>query len=226
LAATWQQRPFLVQLDPKLDPRLYEPFSGTLLSHGLLRSASLTRLQILGVTHVLNNVFRHHLALKASGALSNDSPSCSRTSAIFIAPSQQDIRHIGTYFLCATLRRTVALLCCRSSAEIEDRASSSSPYGAVISSFRWGALQLFGNLMMRVSVNLVQIEVLPTSSVQFFEGVTQYNAINRPLNSGFQTRIHDRVLTFKKIRGHVVLHHFVVPHSKTAKADSASKLGN
>jgi hypothetical protein len=28
------------------------------------------------------------------------------------------------------------------------------------------------------------------------------------------------------IRGHVALHHFVVPHSKTAKADSASKLGD
>src|ERR1700686_5093444 len=50
------------------------------------------------------------LRLKRRGALSNDSPSCSRTSAIFIAPSQQDIRHIGTYFLCATIRRTVALL--------------------------------------------------------------------------------------------------------------------
>ena len=115
--------------------------------------------------------------------------------------------------------------CCRSSAEIEDRASSSSLYG-VISSFRWGALQRFGNLMMRVSLNLVQIEGLPTSSGQFFEGVTQHNAINRPLNSGFQTRTGDRVLTFKKIRGHVALYHFVVPHSKTAKADSASKLGD
>src|ERR1700686_455402 len=64
--------------------------------------------------------------------------------------------------------------CCRSSAEIEDRASSSSPYGAVISSFRWGALQLFGNLMMRVSVNLVQIEDLPTSSVQLSSTCSSY----------------------------------------------------
>src|SRR6202158_3648554 len=34
--------------------------------------------------------------------------------------------------------------------------------------------------MMFVSLNLVQFEDLPTSSGQLFDGVTQYNAINRP----------------------------------------------
>jgi hypothetical protein len=34
--------------------------------------------------------------------------------------------------------------------------------------------------MMLVSLNLVQFEDLPTSSGQLFDGVTQYNAINRP----------------------------------------------
>src|SRR4030081_331867 len=33
--------------------------------------------------------------------------------------------------------------------------------------------------MMRVSLNLVQFVDLPTSSGQLFDGVTQYNAINR-----------------------------------------------
>ena len=42
-------------------------FSGTLLSQSLLHPASLARLQVVGVAlHVLNNVFRHNLALEAS----------------------------------------------------------------------------------------------------------------------------------------------------------------
>ena len=42
-------------------------FSGTLLSESLLHSASFARLQVEGVAlHVLNNVFRHNLALESS----------------------------------------------------------------------------------------------------------------------------------------------------------------
>ena len=41
-------------------------------------------------------------------------------------------------------------------------------------------MQQFRDLAMRVSLNLVQIEDLPASSGQLFDGVTQYNAINCP----------------------------------------------
>jgi len=48
--------------------------------------------------------------LQRRRAFSNDSPSCSRTSAKLITPSQPYIGHIGTYLLCATLPLTVTLL--------------------------------------------------------------------------------------------------------------------
>jgi hypothetical protein len=41
-------------------------------------------------------------------------------------------------------------------------------------------MQQFGDLAMRISLNLVQFEDPPTPSGQLFDGVTQYNAINRP----------------------------------------------